>query len=71
MPTTDCDCYHELTNMKEMFKKKCFGKSNTGLYKHLILGKAYGSLMFTLHIPHLPFSTCSNAPDSNFTNVLH
>ena len=38
MPTTDCDCYHELINMKEMFKKKCFGKSNTGLYKHLILG---------------------------------
>ena len=38
MPTTDCDCYHELINMKEMFKKKCFGKSNTGVYKHLILG---------------------------------
>ena len=46
MPTTDCDCYHELINMKEMFKKKCFGKSNTGLYKHLILGGARGIWVF-------------------------
>ena len=35
MPTTDCDCYHELINMKETFKRKCFGKNNSGLSKHL------------------------------------
>ena len=35
MPTTDCDCYNELINMKETFKRKCFGKTSAGLYKHL------------------------------------
>ena len=35
MSITDCDCYHELVNMKEMFKKKCFGKANTGPHKYL------------------------------------
>ena len=35
MPTPDCDCYKELINMKETFKRKCFGKSSPGPFKHL------------------------------------
>ena len=31
MPTPDCNCYNELINMKETFKRKCFdGKSSSG-----------------------------------------
>ena len=36
MPTTDCDCYNELINMKETFKRKCFGKTSAGLYKLML-----------------------------------
>ena len=67
MSITDCDCYHELVNMKEMFKKKCFGKANTGPHKYLRcqrpeargpLGRILGGLTCKkAPLTYLPLST--------------
>ena len=30
--TTDCDCYSELVDVKEEFKRKCFARGSAGLF---------------------------------------